>query len=142
MRNLFVIAMALLLCGNSVSADTPADEVRAFIADYDSAYSRRDVDAVAAKLSSSYHVIVDGKSINRDTALTDLKNESVAANVKSTVEQVEVHGDLAAARGTIDWQEGDKSGREYFLLVLKREQGAWKAAMEHVSSAPSAKQTD
>lgn len=129
MRVLWAIMLSVVLCNWAQASEA---EVRAFIAGYDSEYSARKVEALAVRLSPDYRVTVDGKTMDRNAALAELQTQS-SAQVRSQIEQIHVQGDLAAARGTVAWTSGERSGQEHFLMVLRREQGEWKALMEHIS---------
>jgi ketosteroid isomerase-like protein len=134
-RHLLLLMLGLVIACSPAMAQDDAS-IREFVERYDRTIVSGDADAVRALLADDYRQIAEGRTHDRDQALADFAKDDYAGRgttMSSTVDRVEMSGELAVVSGVVNWKQGDESGSEHYTLVLERDGGGWKALMEHVS---------
>lgn len=131
----FLTCLALIFGLSNAQAQAGADSARAFIASYDQAYSKGDLAALGKIISTDAVLFTNGVQKTRGEAFAELGKFDKKRTFKSTIDRVQLHGELAVVSGKVNWQVGEGAGVERFTTVLQSiAGGGWQVINDHVSS--------
>lgn len=147
MKKLTLIAALFIISAMAAFAQTTDEaEVRKFIADYDQAYLNQDISFLEKNLAPEYSISSEGTIRNLAQVLEEARKEKAAPTekviaFKSTVENVQVIGNVALAAGSWSWtgasplienaEPHTDTGR--FSTMLEKRSGRWLVVYEHFS---------